>query len=256
MTRCSSMTGSQCMVGLLMVLCMASPWLTGIAPRASAAPISLHDRGPCADSADGVCVPNRRNFGFYRTRWRPWPGEESAPQPVEEEAGPPKLPTDVPPFETPRPEDEEDFGQPGAVQSPPRQQPAEEPDASEEDAAPRPPAENEDAAPAPPFSEKQGRNDRRGPQLTPELQLAWRHIKPQPARARAQRKAKEHAVDSTSGWQNPLRPTGSLPRAAATAPAPSSKAGVIQASFHHMPSSTGNQLPRQEAPMRTNPLRR
>lgn len=51
---------------------------------------------PCA--ADGTCRPNRREWGWYHTHWRPWPGEQVGlmPDPAaavegEEEGGLPGL---------------------------------------------------------------------------------------------------------------------------------------------------------------------
>ena len=36
----------------------------------------------CPYKADGVCTPNRADFGYYHTRWRRWPSEEAREPPV------------------------------------------------------------------------------------------------------------------------------------------------------------------------------
>ncbi|MEX0937908.1 MAG: hypothetical protein WDZ59_08595 [Pirellulales bacterium] len=68
-----------------------------------AAGVSLHQHGPCPTSVDGVCIPNRAQWGYYQTQWRTWPGV--APQPAAVDA-PPELPPGVSPFEAPSPEEE------------------------------------------------------------------------------------------------------------------------------------------------------
>jgi hypothetical protein len=117
-----------------------------------AAPIALHDRGPCPDAADGACLPNRRNFGFYLPRWRPWPGDRPAEPSVEKPAVPPGLP----PFKVPRPEEEDNFGRPTPSGPTAAPQPIPAPGAPAEtglpeDPAPQPPLDTEDAPPALPM---------------------------------------------------------------------------------------------------------
>ncbi|MAT70244.1 MAG: hypothetical protein CMJ58_12060 [Planctomycetaceae bacterium] len=56
-------------VGIILTLAAAETYgTTGCTPP------------PCA--ADGTCRPNRREWGWYHTHWRPWPGEKVAPTPT------------------------------------------------------------------------------------------------------------------------------------------------------------------------------
>ncbi len=116
-------------------------WTGSLVSRAAG--VSLHDRGPCPDVVDGVCIPNRRNFGWYAPKWRQWPGD--VPTPVRDETSviQREVPEEVPPFELPPPEQEAD---PPGMQRSPRGLPAEQPesppasDATTDDAGDAPPA--------------------------------------------------------------------------------------------------------------------
>jgi hypothetical protein len=69
---------------------------------------------PCPCSADGVCRPNRATWGYSRTRWRAWPGEEQLgqqPTPVDGTTAGEGDDQPLPPFETPLPEQEDLRGQ-------------------------------------------------------------------------------------------------------------------------------------------------
>jgi len=69
---------------------------------------------PCA--ADGTCRPNRDSWGFNRTRWRRWPGEEvPAPTPAEEEEEDIR---ELPEIERPSPRQEDIRGPLGAETAP------------------------------------------------------------------------------------------------------------------------------------------
>jgi len=64
---------------------------------------------PCPCAADGVCRPKRATWGYSRTRWRTWPGEEAAQQPTRADGAPGSDPSEpLVPYETP-PADQEDL---------------------------------------------------------------------------------------------------------------------------------------------------
>lgn len=117
-------------------------------PVCRAAGVSLHDRGPCPDVVDGVCIPNRRNFGWYAPKWRQWPGDVPAPVAVEEREKSViqrDVRQDVPPFELPPPEQEAD---PPELQGTSPAEPAEQPEGPPPPGAV--PGETPDTGDAPP----------------------------------------------------------------------------------------------------------
>jgi len=64
---------------------------------------------PCPCAADGICRPNRGSWGYSKTRWRAWPGDQISQQPAAVDqsiTGDDELRV-LPPFETPLPEDED-----------------------------------------------------------------------------------------------------------------------------------------------------
>jgi hypothetical protein len=129
---------------------------------ALAVPISIHDRGPCPNAADGVCVPNRRTYGYYSTKWRPWPGRRPPSATKAGQRGLEGAPHDTQPYELPPVEEEDTFGQPGGPPLPGVAGPAGKPPAAgqppagggavEGDLPPKPPLDSEDAPPVPPPS--------------------------------------------------------------------------------------------------------
>jgi len=61
---------------------------------------------PCC--ADGICYPNPTTFGVYPTRWRRWPGDFGTTlEPTSAPPRPGQLGPDVPPYQTPTPEEED-----------------------------------------------------------------------------------------------------------------------------------------------------
>ena len=107
---------------------------------ASAAPPPLDRPTPPACCADGYCYPNPTTFGVYQRRWRRWPTEALEPTP----AGvtpPSRLVPDIPPFDLPRPEEED-------RRAPPPTQPPEP--AEQEEGEPAPGTEIPRAAPVAP----------------------------------------------------------------------------------------------------------
>jgi len=60
---------------------------------------------PCPCDAEGVCRPNRLTWGYSQTRWRSWPGEQ--PALAEQDATGESVPLALPPYETPRPDQED-----------------------------------------------------------------------------------------------------------------------------------------------------
>lgn len=109
---------------------------------------------PC--SADGICYPKPETFGFHRTRWRRWPGDEAtgpAPTPAEATEGDELLQ----PFDTPAPELEDQQAPPPIEDDPGAE--SDEPDDElpplEIDLPPLPdrPPLNQPFAPPPPADE-------------------------------------------------------------------------------------------------------
>jgi len=138
-------------------LARASRWLgVGLAICLTAGPVaaahvSLHDRGPCPNAADGVCIPNRRNFGYYGPKWRPWPGDRPGTPTATGPEKPTPVPSVVKPYELPPPEREEDFGRAGPLNLGPGSGPAPSgppADGDQGDRPPMPPADSEDAPPS------------------------------------------------------------------------------------------------------------
>lgn len=85
----------------ILALCAGNGWSTA----ASHPPIDRPSPPPCC--ADGVCYPNG-TWGVYPTRWRRWPTEPSAAlEPTPERPQPRDLGPDVPPYQTPTPEEED-----------------------------------------------------------------------------------------------------------------------------------------------------
>jgi hypothetical protein len=70
---------------------------------------------PCA--ADGICYPNVNEWGVYETRWRRWPGQELVPTPAKPTPAE-RLGTELPPFETPSPEHEDEQAPPASTKKP------------------------------------------------------------------------------------------------------------------------------------------
>jgi len=106
--RCHNQTGPSAMLRLygLSLLSLAA----GLVASAPAVPISVHDRGPCPDAADGVCIPNRKTFGFYTTKWRPWPGQRPRAAAEATRPGLGKPPHETKPYELPPVEEEDTLG--------------------------------------------------------------------------------------------------------------------------------------------------
>jgi hypothetical protein len=150
--RSHNQTGPTAMLRLygLSLLSLAA----GLVASALAVPISVHDRGPCPNAADGVCIPNRKTFGFYTTKWRPWPGQRPHPAAEAEQRGLGKTPHETKPYELPPVEEEDTFGQPGGSPLPAGPPAAGRPPAgdgaSQGDLPPQPPLDSEDAPPVPP----------------------------------------------------------------------------------------------------------
>ncbi len=61
---------------------------------------------PPPQCVDGVCTANPASYGYFKTRWRAWPGLGVAPMPSAEPQPTPSLPG-VPPYEVPPPEKED-----------------------------------------------------------------------------------------------------------------------------------------------------
>lgn len=61
---------------------------------------------PCPCAADGICRPKRATWGHYKTRWRTWPGEVRGEEPELADT-PTAGDEELPPFETPLPEQED-----------------------------------------------------------------------------------------------------------------------------------------------------
>jgi len=96
----------------------------------------------CNYCVDGQCIPNYRNFGYYPTIWRRWPGDQPpGPRPEEGPGGPQNLPPGVPPAQVTPPEEED--VQPPPAPSAQTAAPAEQPDQ-----APAPPPDTDDRPPA------------------------------------------------------------------------------------------------------------
>lgn len=150
--RCHNQTGPTAMLRLygLSLLSLSA----GLVASALAVPISVHDRGPCPNAADGVCIPNRKTFGFYTTKWRPWPGQRPLPAAEAERRGLGKPPHETKPYELPPVEKEDTFGQPGGSPlpggPPVAGQPPTRDGATRGDLPPKPPLNSEDAPPIPP----------------------------------------------------------------------------------------------------------
>jgi hypothetical protein len=66
-----------------------------------------HPATPCPCAADGTCYPKRDTWGFYKTNWRPAPGEKvgRGPTPAGQEAQ--ERLQDLQPFVRPLPEQED-----------------------------------------------------------------------------------------------------------------------------------------------------
>jgi hypothetical protein len=76
-----------------------------------AGPPGLDRPSPPACCADGLCYPNPTTWGVYGTRWRRWPTERLEPTPATVE--PPVTPSqEIPPFERPPAEKEEQAAPP------------------------------------------------------------------------------------------------------------------------------------------------
>jgi hypothetical protein len=151
--RCHNQTGPTAMLRLygLSLLSLAA----GLVASALAVPISVHDRGPCPNAADGVCIPNRKTFGFYTTKWRPWPGQRPRAAAEATRPGLGKPPHETQPYELPPVEEEDTFGQPGGAPlpggpPPATGQPPTGDGAARGDLPPKPPLDSEDAPPVPP----------------------------------------------------------------------------------------------------------
>ena len=102
----------------------------------------FYDRGPAPTKVDGVLIPSK-DFGYYKTQWRRWPGTAERERAISPES----RATDLPGVE-PRLEDEESLG---ASSSPPSRQgpngtvpPA---TTSDSDLPPLPPTDMDDAPP-------------------------------------------------------------------------------------------------------------
>ena len=65
---------------------LATCCTAGLAMGRSPLPIDPPTPPPCA--ADGTCYPNTGEWGYYPSRWRPWPGDQLVPTPSDAEPTP------------------------------------------------------------------------------------------------------------------------------------------------------------------------
>ncbi len=102
----------------------------------------FYDRGPAPTKVDGVMIPSKE-FGYYRTEWRRWPGTTERERAISSRSRTPDLPAVEPQLE-----DEEDFDTSSSTssgQSPNR--PVPPATTSDSDLPPLPPADMDDAPP-------------------------------------------------------------------------------------------------------------
>jgi hypothetical protein len=66
-----------------------------------------HPATPCPCAADGTCYPKRDTWGFYRTNWRPAPGDNVGRVPTPAAQGLENLREQLEPFVRPLPEQED-----------------------------------------------------------------------------------------------------------------------------------------------------
>lgn len=147
--------------------------------------VSLQDRGPCPDTVDGVCIPNRSNFGFYAPKWRQWPGDRPPEVTRDESVLERPVPEEVPPFEVPPPETEEKatgpaspgpHGQHGAAGP---QTGTDQPGEEADDAPPLPPPSLLDQAP--PLGDQLPDGQEHNPSgAIPQLPLSPEPLLPEP----------------------------------------------------------------------------
>jgi hypothetical protein len=86
------------------VASLATCWTIGVAVGRSPLPLDPPTPPPCA--ADGTCYPNTGEWGYYPSRWRPWPGDQleptpsgAEPTPAEQRVSPELGPSETPPAE-------------------------------------------------------------------------------------------------------------------------------------------------------------
>ncbi len=79
----------------VVLLCVGTANATGVRPAL-----------PCPCEADGICYPNRAEWGHYQTSWRRWPGDTPAGADAETQAEE-QLKEELDPFLRPDPVDED-----------------------------------------------------------------------------------------------------------------------------------------------------
>ncbi|MEM9351598.1 MAG: hypothetical protein AAGA92_01155 [Planctomycetota bacterium] len=84
---------------------------------------------PCPCEADGVCRPNRLEWGFYHTNWRRWPGDAPSAAETAEAEAEEQLKEELPGFQRPEAVDED-------LRGPAKPDRDKDDDEAEEEAAP------------------------------------------------------------------------------------------------------------------------
>lgn len=92
-------------IGLLgSILAVLLAWELGNSKMARAS--ECQPPTPCPCAADGMCHPND-TWGNYKTRWRPWPGDQVGLTPTKAEETESSILDRLKPYQPPRPEQED-----------------------------------------------------------------------------------------------------------------------------------------------------
>jgi hypothetical protein len=141
---------------------VATCWTMGAAMADQPIYLDAPTPPPCA--ADGTCYPNTGEWGYYPSRWRPWPGDQLEPTPAAAEPTPAeeRISPELGPTETPPPELEDATPPPSSPKREIKSAPPESdeaPPTSEGTTLPDVPLPDDETPPASPLTEPTGDAD-------------------------------------------------------------------------------------------------